>query len=141
MTAHHAHRWLAWLLPLLLLRALIPAGFMLSWSDEGRLQLVVCSGTGPMVTQVQVAQAQMDGGDAAQHQLHGDAPSAQHDHSRSVEATMCPFATAGTAAVAPTFAAVVSFVATVSQEVSALPGLDLPSSTVLIDRIRGPPLA
>jgi hypothetical protein len=133
MNARHSHRLLAWLLPLFLLRALIPVGFMLSWSDQG-LQLAMCSGSGPMTLPGDVA------ADAKQH--HGDSyRGGQHEHSQADNATMCPFAAAGTSGALPSFAAVVAFVATVSHEVRALPTLDLLLTAVLIDRIRGPPLA
>jgi hypothetical protein len=137
MSARHSHRWLAWLLPLFMLRAFIPVGFMLSWSDQG-LQLVMCSGSGPMAKQGSAPFV-----DAQQNQHH-DASyprGEQHDHSRADKATMCPFATVGTSAALPSFDAVVAFVATVSYEVRGLPTLDLPTPAVLIDRIRGPPLA
>jgi hypothetical protein len=138
MNARHSHRWLAWLLPLFLLRALVPAGFMLSWSEQG-LQIVMCSGSGPMTLPGDVA------ADAEQHHAgpHQGAPhqEGQHEHSQADNATMCPFAAAGTSGVLPSFEAAVAFVATVSQEVRGLPDLDLPAAAVLIDRIRGPPLA
>lgn len=139
MSARHSHRWIVWLLPLFLLRAFIPVGFMLSWSDTG-LQLVMCSGSGPMPVP-QSAALDVTGVDAEQH--HGDshAGSGQHEHSRADSATMCPFAAAGTSAALPSFDAAVAFVATVSHETRALPTFDLPAPAVLIDRIRGPPLA
>lgn len=134
MTARNSHRWLAWLLPLFLLRAFIPVGFMLSWSAEG-LQVVMCSGTGPlpMPSALVVVHAGQ----------HHDASQAggQHEHSQADSTAMCPFAAAGISAALQSFDAVVAFVATVSHEVRGLPTLDLPSAAVLIDRIRGPPLS
>jgi hypothetical protein len=54
---------------------------------------------------------------------------------------MCPFAAAGTSVALLSFDAVVAFVATVSQQARTLPTFELPTPAVLIDRIRGPPLA
>jgi hypothetical protein len=136
MSARHSHRWIAWLLPLFLLRAFIPVGFMLSWSDAG-LQLVMCSGSGPMTGQRGLTAL------AAPHQQSTDAhhQSGQHQHSRADGASMCPFAAAATAGALPSFAAVAAFAATVSSEALEAPYQYLPSAPVLIDRIRGPPLA
>jgi hypothetical protein len=137
MSAPHSHRWTAWLLPLFLLRAFIPVGFMLSWSQTGP-QLVMCSGSGPMPVSQQGSKAQ-----AAQHQQRTEAhhPGGQHQHSKADGANMCPFAAAATAGALPAFAAVAAFAATVSTEVREAPYRYLPSAPVLIDRIRGPPLA
>jgi len=135
MSLRHPHRWLAWLLTLFLLRAFIPVGFMLSWSAEG-LQLVMCSGSGPLLMPSDVLIV-----GAGQHHGGSHAAGEQHEHSRADSATMCPFAAAGTCTALPSFDAVVGFVTTVSQGVRALPTLDLPTTAVLIDRIRGPPLA
>lgn len=132
MSARHSHRWLAWLLPLFLLRSFVPVGFMLSWSDQG-LQLVVCSGSGPMT---------LPGPEAKQHGQHTDSHAAGgHEHSQAHEGSMCPFAAAGTTGALPTFAATVAFVTAISHEVPSPPASGLPSSTFLIDRIRGPPSA
>lgn len=140
--------WLAWLLPLFVLRAFIPAGFMLSWAD-GALQIVLCSGSGP------VAPLQMASAHHAEHHGHPsheahvdhahhdhDAHAAsQHDHhsnSALHEASNCPFAIAGSAsAPAPTL----TFVSIVSapQDIDFITLPELRSTPILIDRIRGPP--
>jgi Protein of unknown function (DUF2946) len=133
MSERHSHRWLAWLLPLLLLRALLPVGFMLSWSDAG-LRIVMCSGSGPLPTHVPTVEEQQHPGDS--HRGGG-----QHEHSRADNAALCPFAVAGTSGALPSFDAVVAFAATVSHRIRGLPAFDLAIPAVLIDRIRGPPLA
>lgn len=140
MSARHSHRWIAWLLPLFLLRAFIPVGFMVSWSEAG-LQLVMCSGSGPMPAQPRATV--LPTVLLAQHQQRADAhhQAGQHQHSRADGANMCPFAAAATAAALASFAAVVAFAATVASEVREAPHQYLPSAPVLIDRIRGPPLA
>jgi len=145
MSARHSHRWLAWLLPMFMLRAFVPAGFMLSWSDAG-LQLVICSGSGPMTKLGQVPASDSfteSVTEAGQHQQHGavHADGAQHHHSQADSATLCPFAAAGTSGALPSFEATVAFFATLANEVRAPANLQLPVAPVLIDRIRGPPLA
>ena len=137
MSARHSHRWIAWLLPLFLLRAFVPVGFMLSWSEAGP-QLVMCSGSGPLPALQRSPAARI-----AQHQQRTDAhhQSGQHQHSRADGANMCPFAAATTAGALPSFAAVVAFAAIVSSEVREAPYRYLASAPVLIDRIRGPPHA
>jgi len=85
MSARHSHRWLAWLLPLFLLRAFIPVGFMLSWSAEG-LQIVMCSGIGPLPMPTDTPTV-----DAQQHHSDSHAGGGQHEHSWADNAAMCPF--------------------------------------------------
>jgi hypothetical protein len=130
MSATHSHRWIAWLLPLFLLRAFVPVGFMVSWSADG-LQVVMCSGGGPVPTPADVSLV-------ASQQHHSDSHTGGQ-HQRN--ATMCPFAVAGNCGALPSFDPVVAFVATVSHEVREFTTLDLPAAAVLIDRIRGPPLS
>ena len=135
MSTRKQHRWLVWLLPLIALRVCIPVGFMLAWSDAG-LQLVMCSGSGPLVMQGDVSATHAQHSQGESHAADG-----QHDHSQAHDVSMCPFVVAGTAGVLPSFAAAAAFIATVSQEVPELAGIDSPATAVLIDRIRGPPLA
>jgi hypothetical protein len=90
MSARRKHRWLAWLLPLLVLRAFVPAGFMLSWSGND-LQIVLCSGTGPATQSISHHVAQ----DGAHHHHHDDGESKVHENS------LCPFAATGSASAAP----------------------------------------
>ncbi|NJO13569.1 MAG: hypothetical protein HC872_08990 [Gammaproteobacteria bacterium] len=125
---------ITWLLPLLLLRAFIPSGFMASWSADG-LQLTMCSGTGPMP-----AQKRLPAVDASLHQ-DGSNADGHPGHSRAEGTMMCAFAAAGACAAMPSFDASTAFVATVSRVSDSLRTNDLPTADVLIDRIRGPPLA
>jgi hypothetical protein len=69
MTPFRRHLLLYWLLPVLLVRALIPVGFMLEWRD-GHASVVVCTG---------IVQSEH------QHE-HAGQPSAQSS------LTVCPFA-------------------------------------------------
>ncbi len=131
MSTPRRHRWLAWLLPLILLRAFFPVGFMLSWSDQG-LQLVLCSGSGPLP----------DAHARHGHEHHVQAAGAQHqDHSQSHDNAVCPFAAAGTASVAASCVASVAFVTLVADHVPDLAHPRTASTSLLIDRIRGPPAA
>ncbi len=43
-----AHAWMAWLLPALVLRSLIPVGFMPMFGPGQRVQLVLCESYGPV---------------------------------------------------------------------------------------------
>ena len=134
MNIRHTHRWIVWLLPLFALRAFIPVGFMLTLSDGG-LQLVICSGSGPMG--MSAGARGVDG----QHHFDPHAANGQHEHSLADNATMCPFAVAGLSGALPSLDPVVVFIATVFDQVRPHSSPDLPASLVLIDRIRGPPFA
>lgn len=144
MSPRATHRWLAWLLPLLVLRAFVPAGFMLSWSGN-ELELMLCSGTGPMVLQPTAAIAaaahdshahnQADPSAASHHQHHGSGSSSAHENS------LCPFAVAGSTDVPLPEFAVADLIFVSVEHRDLLPDPELRSASVLIDRIRGPPFA
>jgi hypothetical protein len=85
MTSHRKSNLIWLLLPLLALRALVPAGFMLDASSDG-LSMVICSG-GVYKT------VSVDHGDQAPVTDHGQ----QTQHGDSI----CPFAVAATGAPAP----------------------------------------
>lgn len=144
MSARTRHRWLAWLLPLIALRAFVPAGFMLSWSDGG-WQFMLCSGTGPAVMQ-QMA-PDHGGPDAAdaQHAYHAQhAPSSQHEHSSAAkrfESSLCSFAVAGSITSVGYVAAPLAHALVALDAFDFIANPELRSPPVLIDRIRGPPLA
>lgn len=85
MKRSHLHRWSLWLLPLLIARMFVPAGFMLS-ADASGLSIVFC----PSVSAPQQVESVHAGhhDHAAHHQNHGsDEPSPQN----MVE---CPFGVA-----------------------------------------------
>lgn len=145
MKPRRSHRWIAWLLPLFVLRAFVPAGFMLAPAADG-LQMVLCAGVGQagMPAMAQAALSERD--DHAAHGEHAHhAPAAdeasQHHHSPGHQSALCVFAAGGTSnAPMPQMAALfdtpradapIGFIA--DPELSSLP--------ILIDRIRGPPSA
>ena len=95
-------RWALWLLPLMLVRAFVPAGFMLS-AQAGELSLIFCSGV--------VATAQPNSEHLAHqhHASHSADPAASsseshagsnHSESNSEGIAACPFAASGTATTA-----------------------------------------
>jgi hypothetical protein len=140
MSAGGKHSFLTWLLPLLILRAFVPAGFMLMGSGDG-LQMVVCSGTGPATSQME---SPSDQHAHAEHLHHGHdgAASSQHDHqnSQAHEGSYCPFAIAAFAsALTIPYAFEAEPTPVQAPESVVLPKLR--SASILIDRIRGPPHA
>jgi hypothetical protein len=140
MRRHVFQRWAIWLLPLMLVRAFVPAGFMLS-AQAGELSLVFCSGS------VSAAQPRSEHLAHQHHANHSADPSASSSEPDSESNTSesssegiaaCPFAASGTAAAAelPHF---VGQLAPLDYEhpLSALPVAS--SGPQRADRIRGPP--
>src|SRR5262245_15308697 len=153
-------RWTVWLLPLLAVRLLVPAGFMLSLSDGG-LALVLCGGAGPLPA-THAGVAHYDSGFLQHASLghihathdalpprdaslaHGDrnAPApAQTPGPADHASTLCPFALASGSGLCPPLRTVTEppRLVTLTPRASADPAWIAPS--VLIDRIRGPPVA
>lgn len=130
MSARRKQLWLAWLLPLLVLRAFVPAGFMLSWSGND-LQIVLCSGMGPATPSVSDRVAQ--GGE--HHHHHDGGESKIHENS------LCPFAAAGFAGAAqPEFIPDLALLAG-EERPGFLTDPTRRSTRVASHRIRGPPVA
>jgi hypothetical protein len=129
MSARRNHRWLVWLLPLLVLRAFVPAGFMLSWSGND-LQIVLCSGTGPATPLA----SEHIASDSAHHHHEGG-------ESKIHENSLCPFAAAGFANVTQLeFVSILALL--VGQDRFGFFTDPAPrSAQVATHRIRGPPLA
>ena len=127
MNARRTHRWILWLLPLLLLRSFVPVGFMLSWSEHG-LQVVLCSGSGP----IPLPSAESG------HAQHGDGT---HDHSAAHDSSVCPFAVANVAGALPASAAAAARVISSAEYIAGLAARESPAHPFRIDRIRGPPIA
>lgn len=120
MNRRAAHRWLTWLLPLLLLRAFVPAGFMLG-SD---LQPMLCSGIAVV---------------ASHHEHHHAGHGAEHSGGQVHEKSICLFAAAGSASLPMPAYVPVAFVFEPLEHVTFLADPELRAAPVLIDRIRGPP--
>jgi hypothetical protein len=142
MNARRLHRCVLWLLPLFVLRAFIPAGYMLSPSAAG-LQIVFCSGTGPtgsLPSTDHAAHASLHA-DAHAHHVQGEAPAGQHSEHQAHERSVCPYAVAGSA-YAPGVAHFLADSPAIAVSIVDFPSdPSLTSAPVLIDRIRGPPLA
>jgi hypothetical protein len=102
MRRHVFQRWAIWLLPLILVRAFVPAGFMLS-AQTGELSLVFCSGS---VTASQPNSEHLAHQHHASHSADPSASSSESDsksnnsESNSEGIAACPFAASGTAATA-----------------------------------------
>lgn len=134
MSRRVAHRWLTWLLPLLALRAFVPAGFMLGASGDD-LQLMLCSGTAAIATQNHASP------DGTSHAHHAEQNST-HDHGggKVHENSICPFAAASSAGVPMPASAPVAFMFEPLEHFAFFADPELRSAPVLIDRIRGPPV-
>jgi hypothetical protein len=136
MNARFLKRWTTWLLPLLVLRAFIPMGFMLSSGPQG-LQLTFCPGVmqaagGHSAVAGHAAQAR----DVGSHH-HGSQPGGAHQQH---EHAPCPYGLAGAAASVQPFDIVLD---RVTADVSnVLPSTPLFARTpVRAEQIRGPPAA
>jgi Protein of unknown function (DUF2946) len=127
MPRRFLNRWTLWLLPVIALRALLPTGFMLDATVADGIQVVMCSGAGPVPDLQHGSQS---------HAHHGDG-----DHGQdTADNVLCLYALAGaacanvalaSAATPPPVAEVFAFYSDANR--SAEP--------FLLDRIRGPPLA
>ena len=123
-------KWARWLLPLLVARAFLPVGFMLSADSDG-LQLAFCPDQAPIVQSVDQAAA-------TGHAGH-DGHSTDQKHAGAHLDSPCAFAVAALAAIidVPYLEPVASQAAeqVLPQRVVAVP-LAGPQR---VDRIRGPP--
>jgi hypothetical protein len=94
MKRRYLHRWTIWLLPFLLARALVPAGFMLSTDATGGLSIVFCSGI------LASASAETVSAESAHHHHHGagnEAEATDPPAQQGGDNTVCAFALAGVA--------------------------------------------
>lgn len=135
------HRWLAWLLPFIVLRAFVPAGFMLSLAG-GELQMMLCSAAGSVGPR-QTAAVTVDHSAHAQHAEHAAQDhSGHHEHQGSAhENSICPYAAGGSSNAPLALPFLASIAPVVSSSIDFPSDPELRSPPVLIDRIRGPPLA
>jgi hypothetical protein len=133
-----------WILPLLVARALVPAGFMLS-AEAGRLQLTFCpSGVVQPLGLAAVAQQQAhaehhdhDGGmhHAGMHHAGGDEASSSHS---AQDDAPCPFSLVASATLLSVpYSAVAAVAADERFEFIATPVVQ--AGPIRTDRIRGPP--
>lgn len=135
-----------WIVPLLLARAMIPAGFMLSVGADG-LDLMFCSGSMQMPAGLQqpAGDHSEHAGHASHHEAgqhsghgsshHGDAASDGSTHSNAP----CPFSLAASAASVDVLylAAVAS--ASTDETVAFISAPAASAGPLRTDRIRGPP--
>lgn len=124
-----------WIVPLLLLRALIPAGFMLAPDADG-LSLVFCSPGTPRSAADAAVQSE---GHAGHHVGHDHDPHPGDHASANQHNAPCPFSLAATAAAGD----VPYFVSTAAIPVDEpFEFFSAPTSSagpLRADRIRGPP--
>lgn len=145
MSPNRRHRWIAWLLPLFILRAFVPVGFMVHGSAEG-LQLVLCTGTGPAQPVPASAGAEIPhhvtSGGSEDHAQHHAASHGHHEGSRdgaSHENSLCPFAAVG-AGFIDALAHSAPDLASITSEIVGLPVQELLArEPISLHRIRGPP--
>jgi hypothetical protein len=123
--------WARWLLPLLVVRAFLPVGFMLATTQADGLQLVFCPDQAPIVQSLDHA--------AAGHAGHAGHDTTDQQHAGAHLDSPCAFAVAALAAVidVPHLDLVASPAAeqVLPERVVAVP-LAGPQR---VDRIRGPP--
>jgi hypothetical protein len=144
MSRRRLRRCTAWLLPLLAVRLLVPAGFMVSVSDGG-LDIVLCSGFTLPSAQLSTGTSQQHpaGVDHALHALGNSSalvPNQGSEHTTH-DNPICPFALASGGALCPADKGVAEppRLVAVQTRLSADPAWVSPA--VLTDRIRGPPVA
>jgi hypothetical protein len=132
MNATLLKRWTTWLLPLIVLRAFIPIGFMLSAEPQG-LMLTFC----PSIVQDAGGHDEHAPADAAEDTAAGSTGSDHSSHAQADNAP-CPYGlVAAAASVEPGEAA---FAELTTDESSALPAVpSITRSPTHRLRIRGPP--
>lgn len=131
------NRWVLWLLPLFVLRSLVPAGFMLDRSGD----IVVCAATGPVAMQTTVSSAQAAHAHHDHHARNTASESLDHEHSSAHPYSLCVFAVGGTSHAPPLHVAVLADAPVSGATVSIADDPELASLSILFDRIRGPPNA
>lgn len=135
MTRRTLKRWTSWLLPLLVLRAFVPAGFMFS-AEAGRLLLTFCPtvaapqfGADHQSSEYMHGLAQHAVGDGAEHQQH---------HNPGHEFSPCPFSLTATGCVGD-LAHIANIAERPFYSKVLFESVHVPHSYFRADRIRGPP--
>jgi len=93
MTHRRAKSWLIWLLPLLVLRLLLPSGVMPAYGSQGTTRLVLCS--------LDLVQTKQSIGSLTSIGLRSDTVAGDHApaHQKGPHtSSLCPFAAAATPA-------------------------------------------
>lgn len=128
-----------WILPLLMLRALVPAGFMLA-PDANGLSLVFCSVSTPLSATANAA-VQHEG-HAGHHVGHDNDPAGEHsgNHaSASQHDAPCPFSLAVIAAAGDVLHCVSTAAIPADEPFTFLSAPASSAGPLRADRIRGPP--
>lgn len=137
MRRHHLKLLSLWILPLLVLRALIPTGFMLS-AHAGQLQLMFCpSGVVQPLTSSEAMQhhAHADHHQGMHHGDGADQSSPSHDDDNAP----CPFSLVASATVCDIPYLVGAADAPRDERFAYLSAPTFRIGPVRTDRIRGPP--
>ncbi|MCC2976807.1 hypothetical protein LK533_08990 [Sphingomonas sp. PL-96] len=129
----------AWLLAVaLLMRILIPTGYMLAVSPAGTPTFVMCSGYGPLLPTPMHGMGHGEAGDHAAMQGHGDKPDQQHDAAKELPCAFAGIAAASLAATDPLLLAIALFF--ILAAAFRLPvRLPVAASPFLRPPLRGPP--
>jgi hypothetical protein len=122
-----------WLLPLLVLRAFVPAGFMFS-AEAGRLLLTFCPSVSAPQFSVDHTASEHAHGQA--HDASGDG--AQHHHNPGHEFSPCPFSLTATGCVGD-LAHIADLAVRPTYSKVLFESVHVPTSYFRADRIRGPP--
>lgn len=147
MNPSRRHRWIAWLLPLFILRAIVPLGFMWAPASDGP-QIVLCSGVGGnTAAQLAMLSAPDGASDAhAHHHEHAQPHAAGHgqheqqDHESSHhQSPLCPFAAAGLSFVAGLSQVLPVLDASAGAPIASYETFRLDQGSIDLFRIRGPP--
>lgn len=125
-----------WMVPLLLARALIPAGYMLMTGADG-LQLMFCPGVVQMATAAADHHAHHADHHAAADQTEQSGTSSGH---RAQDSMPCPFGLAAAATLGHCIASVSLSDSIADEFVDFRSAPDIRSGPLRTDRIRGPPL-
>lgn len=133
MTRRTLQRWTMWLLPLLVLRAFVPTGFMFS-AEAGRLLLTFC----PTVAAPQFGAEH--GAGESMHALaqHAAGDGAQHHHNPGHEFSPCPFSLSATGCVGD-LAHIANIAERPLYSKVHFESVYVPTAYFRADRIRGPP--
>jgi hypothetical protein len=143
MRSYTLKKLIPWLLPLLVARLCVPAGFMVASTSNG-LDVTLCPDYAALPGQAtpQSTHVQHQGSDHTGHAMHGDVASEHSHHGSPHEGhstSVCPFAASGSGTVSPTVATVTPVYTLVDRITPARDRSAWRSPAVLVNRIRGPP--
>jgi hypothetical protein len=129
MRRHSLQRWLIWLLPLVLLRAFVPAGFMISQGEDGWL-LAWCGG----VAEQTLPSAHHEG--HAHHAEHGQQ---RESPSGGAHYSPCPYSLVASATTVSIDHVAPQGLAPSDEPMQRYAARDAGIASARAHRIRGPP--